>query len=95
MTTTPETHTALHVQQLREAAPRKLHALGEHLLALAEVERRTRLRKSAIYAGMSAGTFPKNVKLPGGRAVAWPASRIAAWIDAVIAAADAAQGGPQ
>lgn len=94
MSTTPETQQPAHLRQLQAAAPIKLHAKGEHLLALAEVERRTRMRKSAIYAGMAAGTFPRNVKLPGGRAVAWPASRIDAWIASVIDASDlASQGG--
>lgn len=94
MSTNTEIHKSAHLQQLQAAAPIKLHAKGEHLLALADVERRTRLRKSAIYAGMAAGTFPRNVKLPGGRAVAWPASRIDAWIAAVIDASDmATQGG--
>ena len=96
MSTTTETQRPAHLLQLQAAAPIKLHAKGEHLLSLAEVERRTRLRKSAIYAGMKEGTFPRNVKLPGGRSVAWPASRIDAWIAAVIDASDlASQGGAQ
>lgn len=52
---------------------------GERLLRLPEVEDRTGLKKSAIYAGMKAGTFPDCVKL-GPRAAAWPLSSIDSWI---------------
>lgn len=52
---------------------------GERLLRLNDVEFRTGLRKSAIYAGMKAGTFPQCLKL-GARAAAWPLSSIEAWI---------------
>lgn len=52
---------------------------GETLLRLPDVEARTGLRKSAIYAGMKSGTFPACVKL-GARAAAWPESEIAGWI---------------
>jgi prophage regulatory protein len=52
---------------------------GERLLRLPDVEARTGLRKSAIYAAMKAGTFPQCLKL-GPRAAAWPLSSIEAWI---------------
>ena len=52
---------------------------GERLLRLPDVEARTGLKKSAIYAGMKAGTFPTCVKL-GPRAAAWPLSEIESWI---------------
>lgn len=52
---------------------------GERLLRLPEVEARTGLKKSAIYAGMKAGTFPACLKL-GIRASAWSQSAIDAWI---------------
>lgn len=52
---------------------------GERLLRLPEVETRTGLKKSAIYAGMKAGTFPACLKL-GVRASAWSQSDIDAWI---------------
>lgn len=52
---------------------------GERLLRLPEVEARTGLKKSAIYAAMKAGTFPEAIKL-GPRAAAWPLSLIEAWI---------------
>ena len=53
--------------------------IGERLLRLPDVEARTGLKKSAIYAGMKHGTFPTCVKL-GPRAAAWPLSHIEAWI---------------
>jgi prophage regulatory protein len=63
--------------------PKVVHAItltaGERLLRLPEVEARTGLKKSAIYAGMKAGTFPACLKL-GIRASAWSQSAIDAWI---------------
>lgn len=50
----------------------------ERLLRLPEVESLTGLKKSSIYAGMKAGTFPHCIRLST-RAVAWPESRIATW----------------
>ncbi|MBS0402248.1 MAG: AlpA family phage regulatory protein [Rubrivivax sp.] len=55
------------------------HQSGERLLRLPEVTARTGLGKSAIYAGILAGTFPVGVKLSR-RATAWPSSEIDAWI---------------
>jgi len=52
---------------------------GERLLRLPEVESRTGLKKSAIYAGMKTGKFPACIKL-GPRAAAWPLSSIESWI---------------
>jgi prophage regulatory protein len=49
------------------------------LLRRPEVERLTGLRKTAIYDGMKAGTFPKRVKLTT-RCVGWPEHEIAEWI---------------
>lgn len=51
---------------------------AEKLLRLPEVESLVALRKSSIYAGMKAGTFPPCVRLSA-RAVAWRESDIAAW----------------
>lgn len=48
---------------------------------LPDVEAHTGLRKSTIYAGMRAGTFPKCVRLSA-RAVAWRASDVVAWCEA-------------
>ena len=54
-------------------------AKPEKLLRLPDVERLTALRKSSIYAGMKAGTFPYCVRLST-RAVAWKESEIQTWI---------------
>lgn len=53
-------------------------AKPEKLLRLPEVESLSGLKKSSIYAGMKAGTFPRCIRLSA-RAVAWPESRIATW----------------
>ena len=45
----------------------------------AEVESLTGLRRSTIYDLMSKGLVPRPVKLTG-RAVAWPESAIATWL---------------
>jgi prophage regulatory protein len=52
---------------------------GEILLRLHDVSARCGLKKSAIYAGMKAGTFPQCLKL-GARSSGWIASEIDAWI---------------
>ena len=49
------------------------------LLRLSEVEARIGLKKSAIYAGMAAKSFPAPVRL-GNRCVAWHEAEIDAWI---------------
>jgi prophage regulatory protein len=63
---------------------------GDTLLRLPDVEARTGLKKSAIYAGMKAGTFPACIKL-GPRAAAWPESDISTWIASKIRSARGAQ----
>lgn len=60
-------------------SPLKTVQPGECLLRLPDVEARTGLKKSAIYASMKSGSFPKCLKL-GPRASAWPSSEIDAWI---------------
>ncbi|HEX5806104.1 MAG TPA: AlpA family phage regulatory protein [Macromonas sp.] len=57
----------------------------ERLLKLPEVEARVGLKKSSIYSGVAAGTFPAPVRLSR-RCVCWPSSRIDAWIAARIQA---------
>jgi len=49
------------------------------LLRRPEVEQRTGLKRSSIYARIKEGTFPQPVSL-GGRAVAWVEEEIAGWI---------------
>lgn len=53
-------------------------AKPENLLRLPAVEMLTALKKSSIYAGMKAGTFPHCIRLST-RAVAWRESDIATW----------------
>jgi prophage regulatory protein len=52
----------------------------EKLIRLPRVEDRTGLKKSSIYAGVKARTFPAPVRLGGARAVAWKESEIDRWI---------------
>lgn len=83
--TTDENPTAT-VHSLNEAREKKLQATRRRLIGLKEVEDRCRMKKSAIYAGMAAGTFPRCFRLPYSRSVAWEESQIDSWIDAVVAA---------
>ena len=57
----------------------------ESLLRLPEVERRTGLKRSAIYQHIERNEFPPPVQLTR-KAVAWPESEINGWIHAKIAA---------
>jgi prophage regulatory protein len=57
----------------------------EILLRLPDVMERVGLSRSAIYAAMAEGEFPRPVRLTK-RAVAWPASAIDAWITARVTA---------
>ena len=52
---------------------------GETLIRLTDVEARTGLKKSAIYAAMKAGTFPQCLKLAA-RSSGWITSEVDAWI---------------
>ena len=54
----------------------------DRLLRRREVERQTGLSRSAIYARMTRGEFPRPVRL-GPNSVAWRASDIAAWVEAL------------
>lgn len=58
------------------AQPRK----PERYLRRPEVEAFVGLKRSAIYEGMRAGTFPLCIRVTS-RAVAWRESDIAAWQD--------------
>lgn len=50
----------------------------EKLYRLNELEALLSIKKSSIYAGMKAGTFPRCIRLSV-RAVAWRESDIATW----------------
>ena len=67
---------------------------GERLLRLPDVEARTGLKKSALYAGMKVGTFPAGIKLSA-RAIAWAESDIATWIASKIRGAATKSSGVQ
>jgi prophage regulatory protein len=51
----------------------------DRILRRPEVERTVGLSRSAIYAAMDRGTFPKPIRI-GQRAVGWPLSRIEGWL---------------
>jgi prophage regulatory protein len=53
------------------------------ILRRRQVEARVGLRRSAIYAAIAAGSFPKPIAI-GVRAVGWLSADIDAWIDARI-----------
>lgn len=55
----------------------------ETLIRLSEVKNRVGLSRSAIYAGIQAGTFPKPVPI-GARSVGFVASEVEKWIQARI-----------
>ncbi|MER9763118.1 AlpA family phage regulatory protein [Mesorhizobium sp. M0138] len=50
----------------------------QNILRREDVERATGLPRSSLYAAISAGTFPKPIKL-GARAVGWLEDDIAKW----------------
>ncbi len=63
--------------------------MRETILRRPEVQARTGLGRSTIYAKMADGTFPKPVKL-GPKSVGWMESEIAAWLEGRRAERDAA-----
>lgn len=58
------------------------------MLRRRQVEARTGLSRSTIYAGVNAGTFPKPVHL-GAQAVGWIESEVDAWLRKRITASRA------
>jgi prophage regulatory protein len=65
--------------------------MAQSILRLPGVERATGLKRSAIYAKVAAGTFPKPLRLTPG-AVGWLESEIEDWQRARIAERDAGGG---
>lgn len=63
----------------------------ERLLRRREVEHLTSLSRSLLYSKIQAGEFPKPIRISK-QAVAWPASRVQAWIEEQIQRADAELG---
>ncbi|RKR03552.1 AlpA family transcriptional regulator [Kushneria sinocarnis] len=58
--------------------------LGNRLLRRKEVERKTGKSRSAIYAGVSDGTFPAPVPI-GDNSVAWLEEEVDSWIASRLA----------
>ncbi len=54
--------------------------MTERILRRREVEARTGLSRSTLYAQMAEGTFPRPVRL-GKRAVGWTDSTITRWLE--------------
>lgn len=54
--------------------------MERRIIRLRDVVHLTSLKKSAIYARIVAGTFPKQVSLDGG-AVGWRLADVLLWID--------------
>jgi prophage regulatory protein len=54
--------------------------IPNQILRRREVEARTGLSRSTLYAMMAEGVFPKPVRL-GKRAVGWPEATISAWLE--------------
>ncbi len=54
--------------------------MTERILRRREVEARTGLSRSTLYAQMAEGTFPRPLRL-GKRAVGWPDSAITQWLE--------------
>ena len=57
--------------------------MAKRLLRISPVEGKVGYRKSKIYKMISAGEFPRPVKL--GHVSVWPEEEVDAWIDARIA----------
>ena len=55
------------------------------ILRRKQVESRTGLSRSTIYARIAEGSFPSPIDLGGGRAVGWVEAEIEAWLQARIA----------
>ena len=55
--------------------------MGDRFLRLKEVIHITGLSRSTIYAEISKGDFPKQIKLTGSRSVGWLESEITSWVD--------------
>ncbi len=70
----------MHLAAVTPESPQRTAALPPRLLRLPEVEARTGLKKSTIYAAIRAGTFPQCVMV-GPRSVAWRAAEVDAWCE--------------
>ena len=66
--------------------------MTERILRRPDVEARTGLSRSTIYAMMAEDMFPKPLRL-GKRAVGWTETAISGWLESRIEAAKAARNG--
>lgn len=57
-----------------------METLQHRILRLPAVEDKTGIGKSAMYAAIKAGTFPKPIKLGSPRSVGWLEREIDEWI---------------
>lgn len=64
---------------IRPPGPPALIAKPGKLLRLPAVEERTGFKKSSVYAGVKAGTFPAPVRLSA-RAVGWREEDLDKWV---------------
>ena len=55
-------------------------ATGVSILRRRQVEKRTGLTRSPLYARVKEGSFPRPVRLGNGRAVGWIESEIDMWL---------------
>jgi prophage regulatory protein len=64
--------------------------MAEELLTRAEVTRRTGFSRSAIYARIQAGTFPRPRRERGTGTVRWLGSEVDAWVGSWLAQSELA-----
>lgn len=74
--------TAVRFGRPSTTAEAQREMIERRLIKLAEVQKRTALCRSSIYAKIAAGTFPKPVK--SGSSSTWVDTEVQAWIDALI-----------
>ena len=55
--------------------------MNYRIVRLKEVQRMTGLSRSTIYAQISRGNFPKQIKLTGARSVGWHEQAVIRWIE--------------
>ena len=67
----------------RNKDDRKGTGMTERILRRREVEARTGLSRSTLYAQMAEGAFPRPVRL-GKRAVGWTESTISEWLESRV-----------
>jgi len=59
--------------------------MSERLLRPSDVISRIGYKRASFWNMVRDGRFPKPIRLPGGRAVAWPSSQVDTWIADLIA----------